>query len=507
MPVSRRHFIGTVGGALAMSAAAMRARGAEPAAPEKPNILLLESDQHRYDVLGCAGHPIVKTPNIDALAREGVLLGSTVCQAPLCMPSRVSLITGSYCHNHGVYLNQGYMVDGQWTFTRALQEAGYHTALVGKMHLGGRVPYESFDDPQKIEEIGSYGFDSVHATCGKVMAGIGNRECPYRKYLRERGTFETLRQDYLKRRGQAPHWYAEPSPMSEEDFHDAYIGRKTAEWIRQYDGDEPFFMWANWGGPHAPWDAPGHYGTMYDPNEMDAALEDAHDTSPSQLKRKAENQSGKMPPEAMGKMRAQYYGMVTLVDDAVGAIVDALKQRGWLDNTVIVYCADHGEMLGDHGMFGKSLFYGASVRVPLVIWWPKGLRQGLRTDALVELNDLVPTFLQLAGVRDSGGSYGRSLLPLLTGEADSHRAEVFSELGPAKMVLNEQYKYVHDPRWEKAQLFRVGEDPNELQNLAGTPECAEVEHANRARLLDWLAQTHAHVNSGARSRALGRRAQ
>lgn len=457
----------------------------------RPNIVLLMSDQHRYDVMGCAGDPVVRTPNMDRLAVEGFYLRRSVCVAPLCMPSRASIITGRYPHNHGVIGNVGMILPQERTFMQCLQSAGYYTAVVGKMHFftlprGG-------DLREMMQVTASFGFHDVYETLGRTAARYSSD--PHTGYLDERGLLQRLREDHSYRT-QQPIYYATPSVLPEEDFLDTHIGRKSVEWIQRYDRSQPFFLWTSWAGPHDPWDAPGKYGSMYDPADMPASVVDDLSAKPDIQQKRAERQHMHTCTEQdIRKARAQYYGLVTLIDDQIGQILTALEERGWLNNTIIVYVSDHGEMMGDHGLFLKEQFYEPSVRVPLIVRYPPMFPRSTKCDALVELIDLMPTFLELAGADIPEVCLGRSLLSVLKGGSHEHREAVFSELGRTKMVRTERYKYTYMPGKGSLELYDLYADPQEVTNLLGCAEYIDVQREMERRLLDWLISTERHLNS------------
>ena len=497
-PVPRRDFL--KGCAASAAAVASHALGAEGGKQGRPSILILESDQHLAAAMSCMGHGVIKTPHMDRLAQQGVLFTRAVCPAPLCQPSRTAMLTGRWPHQTGVYLNKPPKtpvdLGKMWTFPRELQKAGYHTALIGKTHFPlARVKKRDLDAPEYVSLVQSLGFDRVQSSLGKVMAGVGRGDCAYTKYLKQKGVYEAFSKDMIARRGgkrpgAKPAWYSEPSPLSEEDFHDAWIGRQAANCIEGYSQDQPFCLWVNWGGPHAPWDAPGRYAAMYDPSDCKLPYGDTRGGYPPGKYVKVRRA---YPEDAARKVRANYYGLINVVDDCIGEIMAALEKRGMLENTIVVYTSDHGEMLGDHGYYGKSLMWRQSANVPLIVSYPKGLAQGLRFDAPVSTMDLVPTVLQMAGAKTPAFCQGRSLAPVMTGKSATHTNAVFSEMNDVKMVLTERHKYIWSARWAKAKtrykaiLFDVKADPLELRNLSGDPQFADVEKDLHRMLEERLA--------------------
>ena len=459
---------------------------------KRPNILVLESDQHSAHTMSCAGHPVIRTPNMDRLAREGVRFRNTYCPTPLCVPSRVALLTGRYGHNTGLLYNTGVLQGEEPTFAQALEEAGYHTCVTGKIHLAQGVRPGDPGCAARLEELG---FAESMPNIGKVFAALDTRDDMYRKYLRKKGVFDKFYEDYVARwRGSRPRWYAEPSVLSEEDFHDAYIGRITRDWLAEYDGEEPFFCWCNWGGPHAPWDAPGRYARMYDPQEVDPPIEDSMEDAPAALQERRQRTLADMPSDAWRAVRASYYGMIDVVDDAIGSMLEVLARRVMLEDTVVIYISDHGEMLLDHGLFGKMRMYESSARVPCIVRWPARFAQGLQVSAPISLLDLIPTLLEIAGALPLPMMHGQSLLAALEGKG-SDRGPVYTEMGPTKMVRLGNWKYVYNPDWETQQLFNLQEDPEELHNLVSDGQQADRERKMRHLILDWMIATEDRPNT------------
>ena len=462
----------------------------------QPNILFLFSDQHRADAMGCAGDSIVQTPNLDRLAAEGVRFARAHCTSPLCMPSRASITTGLYPHNHGVLDNSvGNLMPQFPTVMRALQQAGYHTAGIGKFHY---LLHHNISDVDELHErMLPFGFDELLETEGKEVSEI--HKGPWTRYLAEHDLEQVHRDDYRARRTQHPAWYSGPSPLGEEHHEDAFISRQTIDWIDGYDGDRPFFLWTGWVGPHVPWDAPGRFASMYDPDLFSAPPDDDLSGVPATVRQKAARfKLGEATPREIAEMRASYYGLISHIDWHIGQIIDALERRNLLDNTVIIYSTDHGEMLGEHRLIQKSVFYEGAVRVPLIIRYPARVQSGT-SDALVELLDLTPTILELAGTEPLRTCEGRSLLPLLERPAAvpaDWRDCVYSELKGEHMIRTDRYKYTYRKGEARQELFDLRDDPDELRNRAGDAAYEEIERGLRDRLLTWLVATNRPLNTG-----------
>ncbi len=473
---------------------------------KKPNILLLYADQHSAKYMSCAGDKVIHTPHMDRLAEEGVMFTDAYTPMPLCVPGRVAHLTGRYGHSTGImHNNNRQLCREEPTFPQALVRAGYHTVHMGKTHLAQAC---SPGQPEFESRLREMGFEEAHGHGGKVACASPNNkdsmfDDEYMKVLKQKGVFDKFHEDYKRRQNELPHYYNAPSVLNEEDFHDAFIGARTAEWISGYTGDKPFFVWCNWGGPHSPWDAPGKYASMYEPADMEKPTADEGVKLPAALQDRMKGIEDSLPPGEAEKCKANYYGMINVVDDAIGAILSSLEKKGILENTIVIYSSDHGEMMYDHSLLGKSVFFDGSVKVPCIIRYPEAFQQGLRSDALANTIDLVPTLLECAGADAMSCMHGTSMLPVLTGEKNSYQNAVFSELGGVigtnkstqldglswKMVREAEWKYVYNPVWEKQILFNVEEDPDESNNLSGDPVYSAIESRLRTRILDWIFRT------------------
>jgi choline-sulfatase len=230
---------------------------------------------------------------------------------------------------------------------------------------------------------------------------------------------------------------------------------------------------------------------MYDPADMPLPPEDDMSDMPKHLQNRAEKHSTYAAEEHLRRVKAGYYGMVSLMDEWVGRLLDALEKNGRLNDTVIIFTGDQGQLLGDHGLFGKGLFYRGSIGAPLVVSYPAGFRSGVHVRRPVEMLDLVPTVLQLADAEqeDRKRAMGTDLLPLLTGEGEYGRDVALAEKRKSKMVATDRWKYVEDPRRDRNILFDLKNDPQELHNLAGQDRYADVQKQMQARLKERLSDT------------------
>lgn len=412
------------------------------------------------------------------------------------------MLTGRHAHSTGILKNSGVLPPNEPTFAQRLRDAGYATCFTGKLHLAQNAAVGSEDCDRRLRQMG---FDDPLPVVGKAWGLVGESDCIYRKFLKEHGVFDQVARDYLDRILAHSGHYAKPFAAAEEYFQDIFISRLTTDWLASYEGGQPFFLWCNWGGPHTPWDAPGRYAEMYDPAAIGPPLDDPMERAPNALRQRSKGTSANVSEADWRACKALYYGNVNVIDDGIAAILQTLEQRGMLENTLVIYFSDHGEMLFDHGMLQKTLMYEASAGIPLLVRWPARFRQGVVSDAPTGALDLVPLMLELAGADPLPVGHGVSPLPVLTGTAATHRSAVFSEMAETKMVRQDNWKFVYNPNWEIQQLFDLAADPNEVNNLAGLPEHAATEARLREALLEWLINTEARPNSGTiDNRAQGR---
>ena len=453
--------------------------------PELPHVLIIMPDQLRADSLGCAGHPVVRTPNIDRIASEGMRFTNAITPSPVCMPARASFISGRYPHQHHMWWNAGSLPANDETFFHHLQNAGYRTAHIGKSHYyphaGHLVDYEPY--------MHARGFDYVHEVTGPHATV--NADSRMTDYWRERGILDAFREDYRKR-GRLDVW---ASPHRWEDFQDSYVGRIAEEYVRDVDDGVPTCTFVGFGGPHEPWDAPEPYASMYDPKDMPEAIapEDGGDWLPDYAREQlhAGRMEG-MTPDHIAAIRANYYGKITLIDYWVGRLLDMYEQRGWLDNTLIIFWSDHGEMAGDHGRLHKVVFHHGSADVPFIVRWPKHIPAGTRSDALVQTVDIFPTLTEMAEQEHSPRIAGKSLWPVLNDPSRKVRDTAFSEVtrhrGKERTILarTEKFSYAMDHTGQGYQLYDEERDSNQQMNLIGHPDYGEVEQDMRERILHFL---------------------
>lgn len=458
--------------------------------PSLPNILVIMSDQHRADLLGCAGDPAVQTPNLDRLAAEGVRFTRVNCQGPLCMPARASFLTERYVRDHGVYSNWAAVAPDSPTYLKALRESGYHTAMIGKAHLYRDEAQGMRHADEFAPSLKRLGFTEVEESGDKFSADASNR---YTDFLGERDLLDVYRRHITDRSYQGenesgagatkrvPMWDSTPLPIPLDAYIDAWQGRQAVRWIERYNRDKPFFAFVGFPGPHDPWDAPQAAVDRY------AAVEISMPRSTRRPKLDGTGTYGRllgaflnlsdtdtMTDDAIRGMRRAYCADITVIDDAIGRIRAALEARDLLRKTWIIYTSDHGEMGGNHGLMSKCVFYEPAVRVPLIIRPPAGC-DPLVVGSLVEHLDVPATLREIAGAPDVAASEGRSLLGHLSNDRAQARELSISENWGFALFETERYKLVVDEdALSPCQLFDLLHDPCEDENRVADPECSAV---------------------------------
>lgn len=293
---------------------------------------------------------------------------------------------------------------------------------------------------------------------------------PYGFWLEEQGLFDRFRADYAARGARG--WIegvSHDSVLPAEAFEDAYIGRRAAEWIDTVPDDYPWHLFVSFVGPHDPFDPPAAYADRYRDAAMPPAARGAEDGKPDWVNARRRDLSD----EEIAVTRRQYCAAIELIDDQVGRIIEAVEQRGMADDTIIVFASDHGEMLGDHGLYTKSVPYEAALRVPLIAAGP-GITGGRTSDALVELIDVNPTLCAMAGLPAQEGLDARDFSGMLSGEQSTHREEAASALREFRLIRTAKYKLIAHESGE-TELFDLENDPDELENVAaGRPETVQT---------------------------------
>ncbi len=462
----------------------------------RPNILLIHSDQHRYDCLGCNGHPFLRTPHLDRLAGEGIRFSHAFCPAPLCTPARSSLLSGQWSFRHGCIANSDTeafrpMPEGTPLFTTVLREAGYNLGYVGKWHV----------DPDRGPC--DYGFDTYIAESdyAKWREGAGLPPAP-----RESG------------------WLGEVDPhISPEQSRLAWGADRVIGLLEERaDSGEPFFLRWDPSEPHLPNRVPEPYASLYPPDTIPewTGFRETFVNKPY-IQRQQLHTWGLQDWtwEDWAPLVSRYLGEISLLDAQVGRVLEALKRSGAAENTWVVYASDHGDMCGSHRMIDKHfVMYDDVVRVPLIVRPPPGYRSGEICDAFISnAVDLAATFCEMAEVSCPETFQGRSLVPLLRDGGDDReaRTDILSAyhgnqfgLYSQRMVRDRRWKYVWNATAED-ELYDLENDPGELRNRAFDERVTGELSRLRGRLVAWMEETGDRLlNPWTRTQlAEGRRAQ
>jgi len=422
----------------------------------RPNVLLLYTDQQRWDALACAGNTHIHTPHLDRLAAEGVMFANAFCNNPVCMPSRQSMLSGQYPSSLGCCCNGVEMDENIATIHTVLKPYGYHAANIGKLH------FKNHSNRDHRQPHPSYGFDTLI-----LSDEPGCYDDAYIKWVaaRDRGAVEACRVssppacvgeriEKQPRGTQHPYVFEGPEDLT----HSAFVADETIEFLRRRR-DETFFAIAGFYAPHAPLNPPQRLVDMYDPA-----------TLPLPEMNEGENRLG-LSDDQWRNVKAYYYALVTHVDDQVGRILAALEELGLVDDTIVVFTSDHGEHLGDHGCVQKGApGLDSCVHVPLIVRYPAAIAPGRRADELIEAVDIAPTLMDLCGVQTPPIFQGRSFATLLEGESYDERESVFIEhrdpfKSSWKTVRTHAFKYCRSDTGAEL-LFDLTRDPGELTNLA-----------------------------------------
>lgn len=467
----------------------------------KPNILWICSDQQRFDTLGCYGNPFVQTPNLDRLAAEGVLFENAYSQSPVCTPSRASFLTGRYPRTTRCRQNGQAIPPDEVLVTKLLRDAGYVCGLAGKLHLAPCNPSVCKTTEKRIDD-GYAQFSWSHDPSDVWFAH------DYTQWLQDKG---------LRRESKpfADSQYVQVIP-SEKHSQTTWSIERAMSFIRSAERfEQPWLFSVNMFDPHHAFDPPvaalERYRAILEDIPLPNYVEGELKNKPIWQKTDHGGAYGKRagyPYKAMTGadhrwVRAAYWAMIDVIDTQVGRLLNFLEETGQRENTIVIFTSDHGEMLGDHGIYLKGpYFYEPAIRVPLIISGPRMLNNGSRSDALVELVDLAPTLLAASDMERHPGMQGQSLLPMLTGDVplDAHRDDVYCEYynamgwhrepaAHATMVRDKRYKLVAAHGTNSGELYDLETDAQETRNLWHNADYSDVRLAMQERLIDRMAWT------------------
>ncbi|MFH1881573.1 MAG: sulfatase-like hydrolase/transferase [Planctomycetota bacterium] len=463
---TRRRFLKSVGiGAATLALPAVTIGRPKPIQRKKknPNLLIIHTDQLSCWALSVYakqltrtpnyGKVLVKTPHIDALAEEGAIFHNFFTNSAVCTPSRGCLITGRYPHAHGAYKNNIEMNRDEVTIAHILQNNGYETGYAGKWHLDG-TPKPGWVRPER---------------------SMGFADC---RFMFNRG--------HWKKIVEQPEGNPEVSPYKvigdEKTFTTDWLADKTIEFIKK-PRRKPFFYMVSIPDPHGPFTVRQPYMSMYRPEDM---------TVPNNFKESSPKKGRKITAEVMQKSKAHYCGLVKCIDDNVGRILDALKDKRILDDTIIVFTTDHGEYMGEHGLYGKNQWYRTAYQIPFIVRWPKKIRPGTVINQFVTNVDVQQTLLGLIGIKPCGREQGRDASGLLrlsstpTGKGEktewADEAMIHHSSLVSAGIFTPEYELVLKANGNH-MLFDRLKDPEQTKNMYNNPEYAKVMNGLAKRVI------------------------
>jgi N-acetylglucosamine-6-sulfatase len=438
----------------------------------KRNIVFILIDDLRYDCLGFMEHPFLKTPNIDKLVKNGANCCNSFVTTSLCSPSRASILTGQYMHNHRVVDNNDMMSADAVTFPQLLRRNGYRTAFIGKWHMGS-----SSDEPRSgFDHWVSFHGQGQYLPEGQTLNVNGSR-VPRKKYMTEELTDEAIK------------------------------------WLENRDDKKPFFLYLSHKAIHGPYVPDERHEGIYTEEEFPepetmANTEDNYKNKPMWVKNQRNSWHGVDYPyhtrEPISKQYRRYCEMILSVDQSVGRIMQSLEENGFDKNTLVVFMGDNGHYWGEHGLIDKRSAYEESMRVPLFAYCPELIKPGTVIEEVVANIDIAPTLLSAAGIRGHDGMDGRSFLPLLKGEKISNWRDFllyeyyweynFPHTPTTFALRTDRYKLIqYHGVWDIDEFYDLKADPNEKNNLINNPDYQKLIKTMRAQLHEILERANANV--------------
>ena len=442
---------------------------------DRPNVLIIHTDQQRWDTMRCMGNELMHTPNLDRLASEGAMFTNCFVNNPVCMPSRMSLMTGQYPSALGCTCNGIPLPEDTLTINRMLKPYSYHTANIGKLH------FQNHSNRNHRDPHPDYGFDTLI-----LSDEPGCYDDAYIKWVENMAPDEVYncrialppasdRPD----NGKPPRGALTPYIWeSDEDLtHTAFVAAETCNYMKEHR-NERFFAFAGIYAPHSPLNPPERFVNMYNIDGMP-------------LPHIGENETGRFrdaTPDQFRKMKAYYYALISHIDDQVGRILKTLEDEGLKDNTLVIFTSDHGEHLGDHGLAGKGApGYDSCIHVPLLVSYPGVIDPGLEIGSLIEQVDIVPTILDYCGVQTPQIVQGRSFKPALHRKSYEPRTSILMEhkfpfRNSWRTVRTLEYKYCRNESGKEILLDLV-KDPHEINDVANDESYQDALHTMRNEML------------------------
>ncbi|MCC9078434.1 arylsulfatase [Litorilinea aerophila] len=450
--------------------------------PERPNLILILTDHFRGDCLSRLGHPVAETPHLDALSREGAAFVQAYTPCPSCIAARRSLMTGLTPYSQGMV---GYRDGLPWpyavTLAGELTRGGYQTINIGKTHFHPPRLHLGFEQLIVPEDYEEWLAQQPGVAVDKYAHGVDSNS-----------------------------WMARPNHLPESLMEETWFVSRAQEFLRKRDPTRPFFLCLSFNGPHPPWCPPQVYYDQFIHREMPPPAVGpwaAHHAEEAEYPLDVNAWRGRLPEHQLHRARAAYFAYLAYLDAQVGRLMRTLARSRLLADTFILFTSDHGEMLGDHHLWRKTYAYDASARVPFLVHLPRQVPgpRNREIRQVVGWEDILPTFLDVAGLPTPSSVEGRSVLPLLRGEVVDWRPYYHGEHAPCyhpenanQFLTDGEWKYIWNPITGQEQLFHLATDPQERQELAEDPAYVAVLKEWRQRLIAELAHREEGLSDGKR---------
>ncbi|MCM0646862.1 arylsulfatase [Clostridium swellfunianum] len=454
----------------------------------KPNVILIEVDQMRGDCLGILGHPVVETPYLDTMASHGYLFDSAYSATPTCVPARASILTGMSQKSHG---RVGYMDKVDWNYEHTIASefanAGYHTQAIGKMHV---YPTRNLCGFHNV--VLHDGYFHYCRNSNVPMSEHFDQCDDYLNWLKEKNVNIDLIDSGLE----CNSWISRPWMHSEEFHPTNWVTAQSIDFLRRRDPRKPFFLKMSYVRPHSPLDPPEVYYNQYINEDIeDSPIGDWADTEDKEASGKIFNcTKGIVNKKALKRAKASYYGLITHIDHQIGRFLQVLSEYNCLNNSIILFTSDHGDLLGDHNLFRKTYPYQGSISVPFIIYDPGkllGENRGQTISKVVELRDIMPTLLDIAGVDIPDTVDGKSIRILIEGNLNGNwREYIHGEHSGGAVsnhyIVTEKDKYIWYSQTGQEQYFNLKTDPKELHDLIGDDKYSSRIQDLRSKLIKEL---------------------
>ncbi len=474
-------------------APAVRLLAAHGAAERPRNVLFLMSDQHSKRILGVEGDPLARTTNLDALARSGVRFANAYCTNPVCVPSRASILTGLYTHNHRAWNNTTPWPAEIKTMAHYFSRAGYITGLIGKMHFVNAQTH-GFDYKLDFNDWFQYLGPKTKIFAdelGQANSGSGNPQID--DLWRDSGDPWLGTREKDNRQGFVH--VGRPSLLAERDHFESFVSRESVRFLKSLSRNRPFFLITSFLKPHDPFMPPERFAKMFPAEQMPMPRTwNKVDLSnvPREIRSRIEfdRPTPELKDPAMARLRrAMYYANLAFMDESAGRVLHALEELGLEKDTIVVYTSDHGEMLGEHNLWAKFVFYEPSVGVPLIFRVPGPATPNSICATPVSLVQLLATLCELSGLAIPPGLDGESFVPLLRQPLTNKDAPVYAEFNlntpnAKSMIRRGDWKYCHYVN-DTPELHNLRDDPDELKNVAAVPQYHGKLEELRDQLLSW----------------------